>query len=109
MYYLVVKDKFDAAHHLPGYDGPCANIHGHSWKVEVEVLGNKLQSNGMLIDFQDIKAVWRIYDHRNLNDYFDMPTAENIAKEIFKVLSTLTPVVYVRIWESDNCYAEYAE
>lgn len=29
---LVVRFTFAAAHHLPGYDGPCANVHGHTWR-----------------------------------------------------------------------------
>ena len=53
---------FEMASALPNYDGDCANIHGHSYKLDVTVIGKPLEdiSNpkyGMLIDFGDIKKV----------------------------------------------------
>jgi len=38
MYKLRIITDFDAAHQLRGYKGKCENIHGHNWKVEVEVM-----------------------------------------------------------------------
>ena len=59
MYKLRVKAAFDSAHFLSGYNGKCANIHGHRWTVEVEIKGDGLQQTGekkgMLIDFGDLK------------------------------------------------------
>ncbi len=108
MYSLVVKCHFDAAHHLPGHKGLCANIHGHSFQVEVKISGKELNEMGMLVDFQDIKAAWKKYDHQDLNYFFVMPTAEHIAQTIFCELNTHDhKVKYVRVWESDDCYAEY--
>jgi len=108
VYSLVVTGHFDAAHHLPGHKGPCANIHGHSFQVEIKVSGKDLNGMGMLVDFQDIKAAWKRYDHQDLNNFFIMPTAEHIAAAIFKELNTYDhKVKYVRIWESSDCYAEY--
>lgn len=46
--------EFDSAHYLPGYDGKCANLHGHRWKIVVEFKGPILE-NGMVIDFTIIK------------------------------------------------------
>ena len=61
MYYLKTSACFDSAHFLHGYNGKCANIHGHHWVVEVKISGEKLQGNsekrGMLLDFGDFKKV----------------------------------------------------
>lgn len=53
---------FEMAHALFNYDGPCANIHGHSYKLSVCVTGTPLQEenhpkNGMLIDYGDLKNI----------------------------------------------------
>ena len=70
-------------------------MHGHNWKVEVEVSGNKLDNIGMVIDFKKIRimtnqVVDRL-DHQFLNDLSafkdENPTAENIAKYIHAELT----------------------
>ena len=63
---------FEMAHALWNYDGPCRNIHGHSYKLYVTVSGNPLQDNtstklGMVIDFSDLKKIVK----ENIIDYFD--------------------------------------
>ena len=71
MYILKAEHSFDSAHFLSGYDGKCSNIHGHRWKVEVEVQSETLvkggQLDGMVIDFgdlkKDVKAMVDSYDH----------------------------------------------
>ena len=70
-------------------------MHGHNWKVEVEVCGNKLDNIGMVIDFKEIrnmtKDVVNQLDHRFLNDLIPFkvinPTAENIAQYIYEELT----------------------
>ncbi|MDE7098958.1 MAG: 6-carboxytetrahydropterin synthase QueD [Ruminococcus sp.] len=67
MYYLKTSASFDSAHFLHGYNGKCANIHGHRWTVEVMINGEGLQESGekrgMLIDFSDLKkAVKQLAD-----------------------------------------------
>ena len=52
-YELTVRDCFDAAHALPGYDGPCQYLHGHTWEVEVTIAGQHLDDVGMLYDFKE--------------------------------------------------------
>jgi 6-pyruvoyltetrahydropterin/6-carboxytetrahydropterin synthase len=52
------------AHALKGYDGPCRNIHGHSYELYVTVIGKPLNDagspkNGMLMDFGDLKKIVR--------------------------------------------------
>ncbi len=71
MYILKSEHSFDSAHFLSGYKGKCANIHGHRWKVEVEVQSETLvkggQLDGMIIDFgdlkKDVKSMVDAYDH----------------------------------------------
>lgn len=63
------------------YESKCKNLHGHNWYVTVYVKAEKLDHNGMVIDFTHIKK--RIHDkldHNHLNDVVDFnPTAENMA------------------------------
>ena len=42
MYYLTVENSFDSAHFLHGYDGKCSNLHGHRWRVVVDVACEEL-------------------------------------------------------------------
>ena len=55
MYILKSEHSFDSAHFLSGYEGKCSNIHGHRWRVVMEIMGEKLEKSGqirgMLIDF----------------------------------------------------------
>jgi len=92
VYTLKILTDFAAAHTLRNYPGACSRMHGHNWKVEVEVQSNELDSSGMVIDFKKIKnhtrQVTDELDHQYLNDLapFDTinPTAENIAAYLFK-------------------------
>ena len=63
MYRLKTSATFDSAHFLAGYDGKCANIHGHCWRIEAEFSGEELepvgQERGMLMDFSVIKKAVR--------------------------------------------------
>jgi len=64
---------FEAAHALPGYDGKCKNIHGHSYQLFVTIIGTPINDktnpkNGMVLDFGDLKKIVKeeivdIYDH----------------------------------------------
>lgn len=103
---------FDAAHLLPNYDGRCANLHGHTYKLEVVVSGS-VGKNGMVIDFGDLKKIVNKtvidkLDHTNLNDMFDNPTAENIVVWIFdSVFKELSGLVSVKLWEGRHAWVEY--
>lgn len=65
--------SFETAHALYGYDGLCKNIHGHSYKLFVTVIGQTIDDtnqpkNGMVIDFKDLKKIVKeeivdVYDH----------------------------------------------
>ena len=120
MYELRVVTKFAAAHQLTMVGSKCENMHGHNWKVEVYVTGEKLGAGGVVIDFGEIKKnvaeIMSMLDHKYLNelDYFkqSQPSSENIA---FFVAAELQPKIdnpSVRIsrvtaWESDDACATY--
>jgi 6-pyruvoyltetrahydropterin/6-carboxytetrahydropterin synthase len=65
--------SFEMAHALWNYDGPCRNVHGHSYKLFVTLCGNPVDDpqnpkNGMVIDFTDLKSVVKkeiinVFDH----------------------------------------------
>ena len=70
---LTKKFHFEMAHALWNYDGPCKNIHGHSYKLNVTVIGQPINDinspkYGMLIDFSDLKQIVNsqiveVFDH----------------------------------------------
>ncbi|MCD4718029.1 MAG: 6-carboxytetrahydropterin synthase QueD [Desulfobacterales bacterium] len=122
MYELKIISQFAAAHRLREYEGKCENLHGHNWKVEVYVTGNKLGKNGLLIDFKLIKEatknVLNELDHKFLNelDAFKTinPSSENIARHIFTELSREVNTEDIKVsrittWESDSACASYTE
>ena len=54
--------RFEAAHALQGYDGPCKNVHGHSYELAVTVTGTPVTDRqstklGMVMDFGDLKKI----------------------------------------------------
>jgi 6-pyruvoyltetrahydropterin/6-carboxytetrahydropterin synthase len=115
---LTSQLEFAAAHRLRGYEGNCARLHGHNWKVEVSVSGEHLNDVGMLMDFKEIKRRAKVIldelDHFYLNDITPFndelnPTAENIAWFLFDRLSkdindNRISVASVKVWENDrNC------
>lgn len=109
---------FDSAHHLPGYNGPCANLHGHQWKLEVEVSGEVDKLSGMVVDFVKMKkAVTEViinkFDHHLINDIMPLPTAENmvmymvpILQEIFD-LGLLVSLERIRLYETPTSFCEW--
>jgi 6-pyruvoyltetrahydropterin/6-carboxytetrahydropterin synthase len=121
-YTMKIVTDFAAAHLLRDYPGECSRLHGHNWKVEVEVVASELDRIGMGMDFKQIKAATKDLigrmDHRNLNDLapFDElnPTAENIAAHLYQGLSDAlnTPTVRVNavtLWETERACVTYSE
>ncbi len=123
MYELSVKSEFEAAHTIKNYPGKCARLHGHNWTVEAVAEGEKLDSLGILLDFKIFKSklneVLDLFDHNYLNelDFFSgqNPTAENLAREIFKKLSTseifdgAAKLKAVRVFETPKSCVTYYE
>jgi 6-pyruvoyltetrahydropterin/6-carboxytetrahydropterin synthase len=109
--------RFEAAHQLPNHDGKCAQLHGHSYRVQVMARGEVKPSNGdpdegMVLDFAELKLAWgKLHaqlDHQNLNDVLPISptTAENIALYLLAQLRESVPqVVSVTVWETAECWA----
>jgi 6-pyruvoyltetrahydropterin/6-carboxytetrahydropterin synthase len=114
-----IEDKFDGAHRLVGYSGKCAELHGHTWKVEVFIVGMQLDTLQLLFDFHEaktiLKQIMEELDHKYLNEIDDFknvnPTCEMLAKYIYHKMAAKLPSTVqlekVRVWESSNTYAEY--
>lgn len=128
---LKTEKKFDAAHRLYGYDGACANLHGHTWRVEVEIEETfpEYRKDGIWVDFKDLKTIIDGYDHKVILNKIDPlvevlhnsnvnpavilmkgnPTAENLSERLADQISSLTHLngtMIVRVWESATSYAE---
>jgi 6-pyruvoyltetrahydropterin/6-carboxytetrahydropterin synthase len=94
MHELHVTATFSAAHRLPGYDGACARVHGHNYRVTVFVRCDRVDAVGLGIDFRVLRGHVRetlaALDHRDLNevDAFRAtpPSAEHIARYVFEDL-----------------------
>ncbi len=119
MFEVRVEKTIAAAHRLFDYDGPCENMHGHNYRVEIAYTGTELDRFGMLVDFTDIKrafhAVLDTLDHTYLNDLPAFqgvsPSAENIAAHIFNEMDK-TPfdraaLSSVSVWETPTQVATY--
>ncbi|MFC1706147.1 6-carboxytetrahydropterin synthase QueD [Planctomycetota bacterium] len=119
MYYLTVKTDFAAAHALRGYDGRCANLHGHNFTLDVTVKGSTLDGVGMLIDFVELKrkvsCVLEEFDHRNLSEHPALAecnaTAEHIARYVCDHIACGLPdgvrVHSVTVHETERACATY--
>jgi 6-pyruvoyltetrahydropterin/6-carboxytetrahydropterin synthase len=91
----------EAAHRLPNVPAghKCARLHGHSFRIELHVSGDLDPHTGWVMDFADIKAVFKpIYerlDHHYLNDIegLENPTSERIAVWIWEQLKPQLPLL----------------
>ncbi len=89
---ITKKFSFETGHALYGYDGKCKNVHGHSYKLSVTVMGSPIEDRtdakfGMVIDFTDLKKIVK----EEIVDQFDHATVFNettphieLAKELIK-------------------------
>jgi 6-pyruvoyltetrahydropterin/6-carboxytetrahydropterin synthase len=89
-------------------------MHGHSYRVELQVEGPVDRRSGFVVDFFDIEEVFGPLldqlDHRCLNDVdgLENPTAENIAMWIWDRTKPKLPQLFsVRVYETTDCWAEY--
>jgi len=124
---------FDAAHVLTNHAGQCKNLHGHTYRVIVEV-AEGADGHDMVIDFKDLKQVMREvilerFDHAFIFDEASASeceiaaviakhgmrsvglsfrsTAENLARHFFSELSARVNVVSVKVYETPESCAEY--
>lgn len=138
MYTLKTSTCFDSAHFLKGYEGKCSNIHGHRWRVEIEVGREALDMGGnrrgMVVDFSDLKDdLSRISDALDhcliaeigslkrktiealkeeefkLVEVMFRPTAENFAKFFFDQMTEKGyKVLRTTVYETPNNSASYS-
>lgn len=135
MYIVKTEECFDSAHFLAGYEGKCRNIHGHRWKVVLEVANEELDYGGMVIDFTDLKQELKLFveklDHafiieRNSLRYTTLkalredgfaivevdfrPTAENFAKFFYDEFRKKDFAIRaVEVYETPKNCARYEE
>jgi 6-pyruvoyltetrahydropterin/6-carboxytetrahydropterin synthase len=131
MYRVTREIHFCYGHRLLHYEGKCRHLHGHNGRAVITLAAGELDSLGMVLDFSRIKEVvskWidDTLDHKMLLHRDDPvlpylrqlaepvcvldvnPTAENIARLIFDFAASQGfPVVEVRLWETENCFATY--
>jgi len=131
--------RWEMGHRLPFHKGLCRNIHGHSYRMVVEITG-ALDKNGMVIDFFDlnkiIKPIIEKYDHAflcwekdsKLKDFLIKnkmkrvivnyhSTVENICSDFVEIITKKLGKVKihkfeeitVKIFESPNAYAEMSK
>jgi 6-pyruvoyltetrahydropterin/6-carboxytetrahydropterin synthase len=102
---------FEAAHTLAWHPGKCRNLHGHSYRLDITV-GGPLDENGVVVDFdvlheivdREVIAVW---DHRDLNQVLDNPTAELLAHRAWEILTDAgLSLAALRLWETDRSSVE---
>lgn len=120
-YVLQTHVTFAAAHQLRGYDGNCARLHGHNYRVEVQVTATQLDDVGLGMDFREIRRgaeeVAKSLDHRFLNEIFpfteENPTAENLARYFYDRLGEKLNrehawVSAVTVWETERAFVRYS-
>jgi 6-pyruvoyltetrahydropterin/6-carboxytetrahydropterin synthase len=141
---ITTRLEFDAGHRIPHHKSQCRNLHGHRYALEItlsgDIISNKLASeDGMVMDFSDVKQIAKksivdVWDHAFLVFTQDLevlnflntldnhktvvfpcvPTAENMAKEAFRILKSQYQDTYgnhlklerVRLYETPNSWAD---
>jgi 6-pyruvoyltetrahydropterin/6-carboxytetrahydropterin synthase len=96
---------FEAAHRLAWHPGKCRNLHGHSYRLDVTVQG-PLDGNGVVVDFDHLSDVVQRevidrWDHTDLNQVLDNPTAELLAHRAWGLLTAAgVDLAALRLWET---------
>ena len=107
MYFVRKRLEIAAAHSLSlSYGSKCTNLHGHNWIMTIYCKAEKLNENGMVVDFSHIKDMLNEkMDHKILNRVFDFnPTAENLARW---VVENVPNCYRAEIQESEDNFAAY--
>jgi 6-pyruvoyltetrahydropterin/6-carboxytetrahydropterin synthase len=141
---ITTRLEFDAGHRIPNHKSQCRNLHGHRYALEITLSGDIISAsdvseNGMVMDFSDVKKIAResvidVWDHaflvfkedKVILDFLNslpshktvifpnVPTAENMAAEAFKILKSQYKDTYgnhltlerVRLYETPNSWAD---
>jgi 6-pyruvoyltetrahydropterin/6-carboxytetrahydropterin synthase len=112
---MIIKQsfRFEAAHRLPHHRGKCFNLHGHSYRFCLTLDLPVNPATGMTMDFGDIEAIVQRrvlvpWDHTNLNDALENPTAEAIVVEIWRRLFEELPGLReIELWEMPESSVVY--
>ena len=110
---LGISTDFSAAHSLSRHPGKCKDLHGHTYRVDVVIEGEKKEGTECVADFAEVKAlleeVIELVDHKHLNELISYPTSENIAlflkTELEKRLNSSkfgVTLHSIRIWEGKD-------
>jgi 6-pyruvoyltetrahydropterin/6-carboxytetrahydropterin synthase len=108
--------RFEAAHRLPKVPPShrCYRMHGHSYRVELQLQGAIDPATGLVTDFFDIESAFQPVlaelDHHCLNEIagLENPSAENIAAWIWQRMKKALPqLASVKVYETPDCWAEY--
>ncbi len=103
--------EFAASHFLTKYHGKCENLHGHNYKLTINIRG-PVQEDGMVLDFKLVKdlvntEVIDVLDHTHLNDLLENPSAENTVVWIWDKLEDKLPLDSIRLYETEKYFVEY--
>jgi len=137
MHLIRIEIVFDSGHRLLDYQGKCAYPHGHTYRAEVFVKADSLDSLGLVFDFAELKGRIKAWiddnwDHAFLVNSRDQelihgltpaargriyqfqgenPSCEVMSRELYNKVAELCGVApaRVRLWESLNQYAEFQE
>lgn len=131
MFAVIRAIHFCYGHRLVGYEGKCRHLHGHNGLVEIELRADRLDAQGMVVDFEEVKRTVQAWidaelDHKMILSRQDPlvpvlaerkepmvlldanPTAEAIAKLIYDHAKERgLPVASVRLWETPGNSAVY--
>lgn len=128
---ITYEMTFDAGHRIVGHKGKCARLHGHTYRVAMEV-GGTIRDPGFVVDFGDLKEIVNEWDHVMLlweKDILQLegswghpefqvrhgvvfvpfnPTAENMAQHLAQRILDECQVAYVdlTLWETPKCAAK---
>lgn len=86
--------NFSAAHYIPSEDaGKCMRTHGHTYFVNITIVGDELDHNGFLVNFSDLKQlIHGQFDHYLLNDLVEFkgksPSTEIVAQTIYQMVQS---------------------
>jgi 6-pyruvoyltetrahydropterin/6-carboxytetrahydropterin synthase len=114
---LVQEFRFEAAHRLPRVPAghKCAQLHGHSYRIEVAVSGHVNEETGWFIDYQRLHDAWAPLvaqlDHHYLNDIrgLENPTSEILARWLWDQFALALPNALERVivFETNDARCEY--
>lgn len=108
--------EFEACHHLSNEKiyGKCSKLHGHTYKMEIEITG-MINQYGWICDFSELKKIvsdfiLNRYDHAYINEFIEVPTAENMIIDIYKILNNKLKeqnliLKKIKLYETSTNYA----